>query len=491
MKRTLVFLAAALFSLPAAAAAQSAACGACPAVINPATTDWYVDPVGGLDQDPNVTPGAGSKSMPFFRLSWAVCYADDNDRIFLLPGIYSPTLNGESYPIQFGSTCSMLNIQVIGVAGAASTILDGENTVTSASGILRFRLMGTGGRLSGVTVRDYAGTLAAIRLGSTTAGFETHDVEIENCVIENSAAWGIGTFGPSGALGPLKFHDNLFVNCATDGMWLSSLDGTGGGVIFNNTVVGCNNGIRLQGGSWTLMNNNLTSNAACGVFDFCDPTATACASDAGTGCPLTFALTNDYNNAFGNTAANIQGFAAGPNGLSVDPLYVSPGTGNYHLQATSPLIDAGTTALPPQNETDGDRDPRALDGDGNFSAIPDIGYDEVAKYTFVLSSGAIKQGSTASFALGGPVGGIGNLFLSCSSGNLQLPICGNVLLGLIDPCFSSFGTAVSGGPPLVVGPIPVTPVLTGLFIHTQAVVVDVSGATITGCQTTNLLSNQL
>jgi hypothetical protein len=59
--------------------------------------------------------------------------------------------------------------------------------------------------------------------------------------------------------------------------------------------------------------------------------------------------------------------------ISAAPLFVNGAKFDYRLQATSPAIDAGTASLPHLPKADFVRRPRALDGDGDGAALPDIG----------------------------------------------------------------------------------------------------------------------
>ncbi|MFZ5446697.1 MAG: hypothetical protein ACOZQL_42310 [Myxococcota bacterium] len=56
------------------------------------------------------------------------------------------------------------------------------------------------------------------------------------------------------------------------------------------------------------------------------------------------AITNSYNLLFASGSGNTYNTTAGINTLTVDPLLVSPGTGDFHLQSTSPARGAGTSA---------------------------------------------------------------------------------------------------------------------------------------------------
>src|SRR4029450_2858852 len=80
------------------------------------------------------------------------------------------------------------------------------------------------------------------------------------------------------------------------------------------------------------------------------------------------------NNLVFNNTTNYSGIAdqTGLNGnISVDPQFIS--NRNFRLQPPSPAIDAGTLAVPDLPPTDFAGNPRVADGDGNGTALPDIG----------------------------------------------------------------------------------------------------------------------
>jgi hypothetical protein len=64
----------------------------------------------------------------------------------------------------------------------------------------------------------------------------------------------------------------------------------------------------------------------------------------------------------------------GEGNISTDPGFRDPTSGDYHLSTGSPCVDAGTNAIAPETDFEGDR--RPADGDQDGTAIVDIGMDE-------------------------------------------------------------------------------------------------------------------
>jgi serine protease len=77
--------------------------------------------------------------------------------------------------------------------------------------------------------------------------------------------------------------------------------------------------------------------------------------------------------AYGETCSDRTGTDGN---ISADPLFANPTQGDYHLQQSSPSIDSGDNSTPNLPDTDIDGNPRILDGDGNGTAIVDMGADE-------------------------------------------------------------------------------------------------------------------
>ena len=89
----------------------------------------------------------------------------------------------------------------------------------------------------------------------------------------------------------------------------------------------------------------------------------------------------DYNDVRSSLSGYI-GCSAGTHDISLDPLFVNPSGGDYHLQTTSPCIDAGSNAAPGLPATDLEGDPRVIDGNGDGTSTVDMGADEYLGYAW-------------------------------------------------------------------------------------------------------------
>ena len=77
-----------------------------------------------------------------------------------------------------------------------------------------------------------------------------------------------------------------------------------------------------------------------------------------------------------------QPVSAGATDISLDPLFVSRASSDFRLQATSPCKDAGDNAYVPSTLTaDLDGNPRIIDGDGDATAVVDMGTYEFTSGT--------------------------------------------------------------------------------------------------------------
>jgi len=86
--------------------------------------------------------------------------------------------------------------------------------------------------------------------------------------------------------------------------------------------------------------------------------------------------TLSHNDFWGNTPDDYSGCEPGAGDISADPGLFDPYSGNVHLQLGSPCVDAGDSGAPGLPTTDFGGDRRTADGDGDGTAVVDIGADE-------------------------------------------------------------------------------------------------------------------
>jgi|GEM_PF-3153956 hypothetical protein len=147
-------------------------------------------------------------------------------------------------------------------------------------------------------------------------------IKFEDCLLNgNNKTYGIGC--EAGSF--FRFTRCIIMN--TKG-WGINFNATGEGEVINCVIRGfesaTTNGVRFaKDGGANIIRNTVITNCVIGL------------NNMGTG-----TASNDYNNLY-NNGTNYEGFSAGPNSISSDPLFVAPGAGDFRLSAGSPCIDAG------------------------------------------------------------------------------------------------------------------------------------------------------
>lgn len=96
------------------------------------------------------------------------------------------------------------------------------------------------------------------------------------------------------------------------------------------------------------------------------------------------------------TYCDVQGGWIGTGNINSPPSFISPATEDYHLDTDSPCIDEGNNSALNLPTTDIDGQDRTMDGDGNGSAVADMGADEVPDPTLIelVSFEAVGYGCT-------------------------------------------------------------------------------------------------
>jgi hypothetical protein len=174
-------------------------------------------------------------------------------------------------------------------------------------------------------------------------------------IISNNVISGNTTLGEGGGISMVNFSDalisqNLIISnsAATGGgiYWLVP-SGNRGPLLVNNTIADNNSlqgsGIFADGfeAQTELINNMVVGKPG--------QTAVYCGNFNDTNPPI-FQF-NDIFNSAGSTYGGICTDQTGTNGnISEDPLFLSPGAGDYNLQLSSPVIDAGDNVNCPSTD---------------------------------------------------------------------------------------------------------------------------------------------
>lgn len=320
---------------------------------------------------PNPTPPYSTWATAAHSISNAVVSAAPLDQIVVTNGTYPGTLNIDK------------PLTLLSVDGPQVTIIDaGQNWGPSFDG--GSVTLVNGASLTGFTVTNGfgGGNGAGVWCLSTNAF-------ITNCVLAGNKSF--GGFG-GGARGCTLYNCQLVNNMATNGggafastlidcvvsnnvgggvSWCTlfntlvisnTIDGADSSTLYNcvligNGVPGANYGAAAFGS--TLYNCTLSANrlAASGstLYNCIAYYSTAAgAANYDPSCTFYYSCTTPMpTNGLGN--------------ITNAPLFVSPDTGDFHLQATSPCVDAGTNAYA-LTPTDFDGSPRIVNGTVDMGA---------------------------------------------------------------------------------------------------------------------------
>ena len=315
----------------------------------------------------------------------AINAANYGDTVSVRAGTYSPSTNGEMFPINMRN-----GVNLIG-EGADSCVLDAEmtNCVILCDGITD-----TATIIEGFSITNggifYDGEPGVG--GGIVCCYGSSPTIAHNTLTGNSAEWGGGITCEIGS-SPTITNNTITGNHPPKGGGIWCKDSTSNPTITNNIIYE-NSGtyfggiICWLGSSPTITNNTVSGNIAVfgGGILASEPGTTitnniitgniALEMGGGLGAELGSSATITYNDVWDNAPIDYYDCVPGVGCISVNPSFVDPVGGDYHLQSSSPCIDIGDNSALGLPAIDFDGSARIHDGDENGTYIVDMGADE-------------------------------------------------------------------------------------------------------------------
>lgn len=372
-----------------------------------AQQEIWVEPAIGSDGNP------GSYTQPLRTFAAALAAAGPAAKIFLRAGTYSTATNGEMFPITIGAV-PQAGIVVRGVGEAVFDL------AATGSTVFRVAQGASGARITNLTIQntlqtDPAGNNWWVRVFNSGTGINSADaamgVEIDRCrFLHINRAFVLWT--ADNVTGWLV-HDNLFVDCANDAI----LEYTGSNDFYNNTFHTGGYKAYISDSATSRCHNNLIVGYAI-AFENNNPGSP----------PISRYQANwMYQCNIVQQGVGISATLPATNVIGVDPRLVNPTMGDYHLQATSPAIDAGV--LGTFARADLDANSRIVDGDNDGVLETDVGCYEVTPFQMSAMWDSVAQLQWVDAQSSVP-GSIGIVAFSLDDGLIQLPGQGPILIDL-------------------------------------------------------------
>ena len=256
--------------------------------------EWYVDAATGSDNNPGY-----DSSAPFRTIQKAVDSAAPSEVIYVMPGVYDPI------------DTTQRHVDIVGVAGAEETIIDGGGTKRCA--LLQ------SSRLTGFTLRNGRSISTNDEDGGGGAKWGT----LVECILENNVAnYGGGAY------------DSHLYRCIVR----DNTAGDGGGFYYGNAT-----------DCLVVYNSAYQGGGARGGPDSRFIHCTFAYNRALLYGAVMEAFVYDsvfYRNRTTNHRSNYRLFASDGCvfGDEEDPLFVDPENGDFRLRAGSPCVDAASPA---------------------------------------------------------------------------------------------------------------------------------------------------
>jgi cysteine-rich repeat protein len=279
------------------------------------------------------------------------------DGIGIGVGFGSPIIQNNVITQNQRTTCS-------GGLGGGGISIRGASTAEIIGNLITNNDAGDGGgggiSLFAVGITIIRGNLISGNVATTVGGAismlnQSPVVITNNIITQNSAPRGAGIAASvsSGSLGPRMINNTIARNTST---------GDGSELYLDGFL------------ALTQIWNNV-------LFGASAHAAVACITSR----PPVFRFNDGFNTAgpaYAGSCANVTGVDGN---ISVDPIFVS--ASDFHLDATSPVIDAGSNTAPSRPATDFAGSPRVLDGNGDGVFTVDMGaFEFISAPSFAQSS---------------------------------------------------------------------------------------------------------
>jgi hypothetical protein len=284
-----------------------------------------------------------SWTTAYATVAAAISAAHSGDEVWVARGTYTENVSPGAGVALYGGFAGTEALREQRDWKVNPTVLDGGGNTTKD--IVTCKSVGT--VVDGLTLRNgqfgvtVKGT-ASIANNTITGNLYGVDVTTGTApaaTITGNTITGNG-FGVMVEWGTATLANNVIAGNDT-GVWVQNSTA----VLTNNTIAG-NGGTGVIASPYsvvTLFNNLVASNGNHGIYRY-------------SGTLSTFS----HNDVYGNTPGDYYGYTppTGQGNLSLDPLFVNRANMNFHVQTTSPCIDAGDDAAVTLGETDLDGMPR-------------------------------------------------------------------------------------------------------------------------------------
>ncbi|MFH1897308.1 MAG: right-handed parallel beta-helix repeat-containing protein [Candidatus Desantisbacteria bacterium] len=290
----------------------------------------------------------GSLAYPYNTIQEGVNVCSVGGTVSVAAGTYVEAVYVNKGIALIGAGSNSTTINVAGLSDANAVTFDG--TSTNGAQISGFRLTGATGNLpNGCGIYCKNGTKSTIinnTVSTNRFGIYCHSFSstITFNTISGNNYDGIGYDSSSPIITNNIISGNgCGISCYSDSIASST--------ITNNTISGNSSyGIYCQSSSPIIINNIISGNSSYGISRnfYYDSSPTI-----------------NYNCIWGNSN-NYFLCSAGPHDISDNPQFIA--ADNYHLQSTSPCINAGTNTAPAIPTTDKDGNPRISGGTVDMGA---------------------------------------------------------------------------------------------------------------------------